>query len=107
MRTEFPDHKIITEDKTMKKFMAVFWLVFVSAAFMLTAVFSASAAETVIEAGDFTISGDGITEDEDYTYAGNVLTILSSKEVTISGTTTTGRIEVNSTNGANITLQRC
>lgn len=88
----------------MKKFMAVFWLVFVSAAVMLTAVFSASAAETVIEAGDFTISGDGIAVGEDYTYADNVLTILSSKEVTISGTTTKDRIVVKSENGANITL---
>lgn len=88
----------------MKKFMSVFWLVFVSAAFMLTAVFSANAEVMDIQAGELTISGEDITVDEDYTYTGNVLTILSSKEVTISGTTTKDRIVVKSENGANITL---
>lgn len=89
----------------MKKLMAVFTLLFASAAVFLLSVFSASAAETEITAGAFTISGEDITENTDYTYAGNVLTILSSKEVTISGTTTTDRIVVDSTEGANITLK--
>ncbi|MCI7767622.1 MAG: hypothetical protein MSJ26_06545, partial [Oscillospiraceae bacterium] len=54
------------------------------------------------ETGDFTVTGG--TEGTDYSYADNVLTILTETPLTISGTTTTDRIEVASGVSANITL---
>jgi hypothetical protein len=69
-------------------------------------------ADTSIVAGDFTIAAaDGnIQIDTDYTYANNVLTITSAKAMTISmassvETTTAGKIVINSTAPANITIE--
>lgn len=61
-----------------------------------------------ITVGDLTISptvsGNTLTAGTDYTYENNVLTILSAKAITISGTTTKDRIAVASGVSANITL---
>lgn len=103
----FPDYYKITEDKTMKKLMAVFTLLFVSAATFFVAAFSASAAEESLKdvgSNGLMISASAV-EGTDYDYVGGVLTIKSTKEVTISGTTTTDMIVVDSENGANITLK--
>ena len=59
----------------------------------------ASAAEPT---GDFTVTGGEYGTD--YSYENNVLTILKSTTLTISGTTMTDRIEVESGVSANITL---
>ena len=50
--------------------------------------------------GGFTVTGGSIVTD--YDYADNVLTILKITTLTISGTTTTDRIEVESGVSANI-----
>jgi uncharacterized repeat protein (TIGR02543 family) len=59
-------------------------------------------------AGDFTITAtDGGTEpelDTDYSYASNVLTILSTKDMTISGTTITDTITTTSGLAAVLTI---
>ena len=52
--------------------------------------------------GDFTVTGG--TLDTDYTYANNVLTVISATPLTISGTTTSDRIEVAGGVDANITF---
>lgn len=54
------------------------------------------------ETGDFTVKGGSL--DADYSYADNVLTIKSGTELTISGTTTTGRIEIADNVNAKITF---
>lgn len=59
-------------------------------------------AETTGETGDFTVSG-GIL-DLDYSYSDSVLTILTSTELTISGTTTTDYIVVASGVEANLII---
>ncbi len=90
----------------MKKLMAVFTLLFVSAAAFLVAAFSASAAEEELKdvgSNGLKISASAV-EGPDYDYAGGVLTIKSTKEVTISGTTSSDQVVVDSENGANITL---
>lgn len=73
-------------------------LLFASALVFSLAAFSIDAAA----AGELTVTGG--TSSTDYTYSGGVLTIISNKELTISGTTTSDRIVVDSTSGANITL---
>lgn len=52
--------------------------------------------------GDFTVAGGVLGTD--YTYSNGVLTIISGTPVVISGTTTTGRIEVKSGVRADITF---
>ncbi len=66
---------------------------------MLFALHFSAGAETV---GAFEVTGGVLNTD--YTYADNVLTIISPTPVTISGTTTTDRIEVADGVSANITL---
>lgn len=68
------------------------------------------AEETSVVCGDFTISGDDLKSTE-YSYSNNVLTILSSKAITVStpdksadNPTTADRIVVDSPDGADITL---
>lgn len=78
--------------------MAVFVLLLASALVFSLAAFSIDAAA----AGELTVTGG--TSGTDYTYSSGVLTIISNKELTISGTTTSDRIVVDSTSGANITL---
>ncbi len=63
---------------------------------------TASAAENVTICGDFTVTGG--TLNTDYKYENNVLTILTDTPITISGTTSTERIEVASGVSANVTL---
>ena len=74
----------------------------------ITALFALGITASAATAGDFTITlteggGDPVA-DTDYTYADGVLTIKSSAAMTISGTTTTDRIEVADGVSANITL---
>ncbi|MDE6728966.1 MAG: hypothetical protein K2J80_13680 [Oscillospiraceae bacterium] len=85
----------------MKKIMSVIVLLLVSTAAVLVATFTANADDTLIAVGTggLQISDSAIVGD--YTYTDNVLTIISSNQITISGTTTSDRIVVNSPNGAN------
>lgn len=58
------------------------------------------------KAGPFYLNA-GVSENTDYEYKGNVLTILSSKAITISGNVSSGdrdRIVVNSATGAGVNL---
>lgn len=90
----------------MKK--PISWLL--SLAIMLTAIFipipRVAAAEAGTEAGAFMVIGG--TQDKDYSYGNNVLTVLTNTAITISNTsntsTSTDTIVVSSAKGANITL---
>ncbi len=64
----------------------------------------ASAEAVSVTEGNFLLSGDDLQAGVDYTYSDHVLTILSDKAVTISGTTVTDRIEVAYGKDAKITL---
>ena len=87
------------------KIPAIIVLALAAAAAVLAAVFSANAAEPMKSLGGGLSVSYSADEGEDYTYTGNVLTIISSNAITVSGTTTTDRIVVDSTEGANITLK--
>ena len=63
--------------------------------------FTTEAARTG-DTGDFTVTGG--TLNTDYSYAGNVLTIKTGTNLTISGTTTKDKIVVESGGTANLTL---
>ena len=64
----------------------------------------AAVAETSVTVGDFTLTGAGLVEGEDYSYSDNKLTILSSKDITVSGTTTADYIEIGDNVTANLTI---
>lgn len=61
-------------------------------------------AESSVTVGGLTLTGDGIVEGTDYSYVDGVLTILSNKAMTISGTSSSDRIVVGDTD-ANLTLE--
>ena len=64
----------------------------------------ASVAETSITVGDFTLTGTDLVEGTDYSYSNDTLTILSSKDITISGTTTIDHIDIGENVTANLTI---
>ncbi len=95
----------------MKKWIAAFVCLLVSASVVLANVVPINAAtETNVNAGSLTITGDDITEGDDYDYvydddeSAGLLTILSEKPMKISGNSSSDRIVVNSPNGANLIL---
>lgn len=65
----------------------------------------AAVAETSVTVGDFTLTGVGLVEGEDYSYSNDTLTILSSKDITISGTTTKDHIDIGANVTANVTIE--
>ena len=61
-------------------------------------------AEDSVPVGNLTLTGDGLVAGTDYSYADGALTILSSKAMTISGTSSNDRIVVGDAD-ANLTLE--
>lgn len=80
----------------MKRILSVF----LTCALLLTLLPTAALAAG--ETGDFTVTGGAL--DTDYSYADNTLTILTSKTLTISGTTTKDKIVIQDGITANVTL---
>ena len=80
-----------------RKFLSV-----VLAMCMVLSLLPANFVYAADETGDFTVSGGSLGTD--YSYSDNVLTILKSTELTISGTTTKDRIVVASGVEANLVL---
>ncbi len=65
-----------------------------------------SASETSITVGDFMLTGTDLVKGTDYSYSNNVLTILSGKNIIITGTgaATTDRIVIKNNITANVTI---
>ena len=62
----------------------------------------APVSETSITVGDFTLTGENLVEGVDYTYNDSSLTILSSKTITISGTSTEMQINIGSSTSGTV-----
>lgn len=75
--------------------------IFISVLMVLTMLPTTALAEGADETGGFIVTGG--TLNQDYTFAGNILTIHTDTPLTISGTTT-NLIQVNNNVNANLTL---
>lgn len=78
------------------------FLAIVLALSMILSLLPVNYAFAAGETGDFTVSGGSLGTD--YSYSDNVLTVLKSTELTISGTTTKDRIVVANGVKANLVL---
>jgi hypothetical protein len=83
------------------RYMALMATAVTSAVFML-AVMPGNEMRAKASTGPFTVTGG--TEGTDYSYGSNVLTIKKGTALTISGTSTSDTIVVDSADGADITL---
>ncbi len=90
--------------KSQQRIMAGVLSIIIIVSMMLPSTYASAAANSVI-VGDFTVSGDNLAAGTDYSYTNHLLTVLSGKEITISGTTTTDRISVSGGVSANIIFE--